>query len=405
MQKKSEIQYIYSMRYAVLIFLVLPICSIAQQTSKTEEDLQRAFLTAENSDTIYIPRGEFYITRTLWLDDADNVVIIGAGNTESILDFSKQIDGAEGIKVTNSRNIKLLDFAVKETKGDGIKVQETTNVSFENIKVEWEGKPDKKNGAYGIYPVLCKGVYIFNSEASGASDAGIYVGQSEDIIVTRCIAYNNVAGIEIENSERADVYDNTAYGNTGGILVFDLPDLQKKKGGSIRVFQNIISENNLKNFAPKGNIVAKVPQGTGILILATEGVEVFENQILNNRSIGLGIISYYLTELPITDTQYDPVPKEITVHNNKFVRQNVKATSKGRFGKMFKYKLKFGKEVPHILWDGITDGVEGISLCIKDNSDETFAHLDAENDFKNISLDISPYLCTGKNQPPVRFDP
>ena len=41
-------------------------------------------------------------------------------------------------------------------------------------------------------------------------------------------AYFNVAGIEIENSYYADVYDNVAENNTAGILVFDLPDLPNK---------------------------------------------------------------------------------------------------------------------------------------------------------------------------------
>ena len=36
--------------------------------------------------------------------------------------------------------------------------------------------------------------------AIGASDAGIYVGQSNNIIVRNCEVFQNVAGIEIENS-------------------------------------------------------------------------------------------------------------------------------------------------------------------------------------------------------------
>ena len=44
--------------------------------------------------------------------------------------------------------------------------------------------------------------------AIGASDAGIYVGQSNNIIVRNCEAFQNVAGIEIENSIKADVHSN-----------------------------------------------------------------------------------------------------------------------------------------------------------------------------------------------------
>ena len=74
--------------------------------------------------------------------------------------------------------------------------------------------------------------------AIGASDAGVYVGQSEQIIVRNTRAEFNVAGIEIENSYDADVYNNIATNNTGGILIFDLPNLPKQGGKNVRVFQN-----------------------------------------------------------------------------------------------------------------------------------------------------------------------
>src|SRR5690606_33451900 len=164
--------------------------------------------------------------------------------------------------------------------GDAIKVQETQGIIFRNVRAEWTGKPGKKNGAYGLYPVQCRNVLIEYCEAVGASDAGIYVGQSDEIEVRHCRAFRNVAGIEIEKSTRASVHHNVAEQNTGGILVFDLPDLMKKKCGQVKVFQNTIRENSYRNFAPKGNIVGQVPAGTGIMILAVSDVEVFENHII-----------------------------------------------------------------------------------------------------------------------------
>ena len=68
-----------------------------------------------------------------------------------------------------------------------------------------------------------------------------------------------MAGIEIENSTRADVYDNLATDNSGGILVFTMPDLPKKDGRHCRVYNNRVLANNHDNFAPKGNIVADRP--------------------------------------------------------------------------------------------------------------------------------------------------
>jgi parallel beta-helix repeat protein len=125
--------------------------------------------------------------------------------------------------------------------------------------------------------------------AIGASDAGIYVGQSQYVIVRNSKAINNVAGIEIENTLNADVYNNEATMNTGGILVFDLPNLVQKKGGYVRIFNNNIHHNNYSNFAPKGNIVGKVPLGTGVMVLATNNVEIFGNKIVNNKTAGTAI--------------------------------------------------------------------------------------------------------------------
>jgi parallel beta-helix repeat protein len=217
-----------------------------------------------------------------------------------------------------------------------------------------------------------------------------------------------VAGIEIENSLNADVFDNTATNNTGGILVFDLPDLIQKRGGFVRVYNNKIVENNLSNFAPKGNIVAKVPKGTGVLILATNNVEIFDNQILNNKSSGVGIISYFMTENPIKDSLYYPYPTSINIHDNNFERRRERATSEGRFGKIFWFKLKFGKNVPHILYDGIIDpkykNPDGTikaenNICIKNNKNQSVANMDAANGFKHINRDLKPFDCSPEKLP------
>ncbi len=77
------------------------------------------------------------------------------------------------------------------------------------------------------YVMTCR---IENCYAEGASDAGIYVGQTNKAVVKKCKAYKNVAGCEIENTTNAEVFDNEFYGNTSGFLIFDLPDLSSGAG-------------------------------------------------------------------------------------------------------------------------------------------------------------------------------
>jgi parallel beta-helix repeat protein len=390
------------MKTTAVLSICLLLCFSAVAQKEFQKKFQNQFIEALDGSTIELPAGTFQLDASLSLDTKRDVVIKGAGEDKTILSFKDQISGAEGIKITNSFNITLQDLTVQDTKGDAVKAQLVENITMRNVKVEWTNGPDKDNGAYGLYPVQCTNVLIDGCTAIGASDAGIYVGQSKYIIVKNSKARHNVAGIEIENSLYADVYDNEAYNNTGGILIFDLPDLIQKEGGYVRVFKNNIHDNNHANFAPKGNVVGKVPQGTGLMILATRNVEAFENRIINNISAGTAIISYYMTENPINDKSYRPYPSEIYIHDNYYERPNVKATSKGRMGKMYKFKLRFGKKVPHIIFDGIEDkNNKNRNICIRNNQNATFANIDAENGFKNKSRDLAPYDCEQKPINPV----
>ncbi len=388
----------------ICISILLLMATIAFAQPDKQKQLQRLFVEAESNSTITLPEGSFMLDASLWLDGLENVTVKGAGIDKTILDFKGQISGAEGIKVTNAKKIVLEDFSVQNTKGDAIKTQQVEGMVFRRVKAEWTNGPDEKNGAYGLYPVQCNNVLIEYSEARGASDAGIYVGQSNYVIVRNCKAWENVAGIEIENTSYADVYDNEAWNNTGGLLIFDLPDLVKKKGGNARLYNNHIHNNNHINFAPKGNIVAKVPQGTGIMLMASNNVEIFNNRVINNISAGTAIVSYYISENPIKDSAYYPYPSSIYIHDNIYERQHVKATSKGRMGKMFKFKLRFGKDVPHILLDGIVDEKNPGTICIRNNINQSIANFKAGNKFKGITRDEKPYDCASAPLMPVTLE-
>lgn len=391
-----------SFRLCISFVLLVSFATVNAQDAE-QKKLQRLFVTATDNSTIELPEGTFQLNMSLWLDGKKNVIIKGKGMDKTILNFANQVSGAEGIKVTNGKNITIQDVTVQDTKGDAVKTQYVDGITFKQVKAEWTRGANSNNGGYGLYPVQCTNVLIDGCEARGASDAGIYVGQSKYIIVRNSKATENVAGIEIENSLYADVYDNETTNNTGGILIFDLPDLVQKKGGYVRVYRNNVHHNNHINFAPKGNIVGKVPQGTGVMILATNHVDVFDNKIVNNITASTAIVSYYITENPIKDSSYYPFPTQINIYNNNYERENVRATGKGRMGKMYRFKLRFGKNVPHIQYDGIVDAKNPAEICIRNNTNQSFANLDAENGFKKISRDASKHNCTLEAIPKVEL--
>ncbi len=343
-----------------------------------QEELQEALILAEPGTVIELAQGTFHFTRSLSLD-VDRVTVRGAGLDQTVLSFARQDAGSEGLLVT-SNGVVLENFAIEDTKGDAIKAKGAKGITFRNLRTEWTGGPKESNGAYGLYPVESEDVLIEGCVSIGASDAGLYVGQSKNIIVRYCRAEYNVAGIEIENSHGADVYENFVTNNTGGILVFDLPDLPMQGGRDVRVFNNLVVNNNHPNFAPAGNIVAGVPPGTGIMLMANDNVEIFQNISRNNQTANLSIVSYLSSGNEIQDPTYDPFPETVHVHHNIFGAGGAKPA--GDLGEAAAAIL--GSPLPDIVWDGIVNPartVDGrlpksLRICIHDNGDATFGNFD-----------------------------
>ena len=361
-----------------------------------EKDFQLKLILAEPGDTIKLESGLFPILGTLSMEGKEDIVIRGAGMNGTILSFAGQVEGAQGLSITNCTNITLEDFTVQDAKGDAIKCQYVNGITFRRVKAQWLGGPKPTNGAYGLYPVQCENVLIEHCVAIAASDAGLYVGQSKDIIVRFSEAFDNVAGIEIENSTRADVYGNNVHGNAGGILVFDLPDLAVKEGKQVRIFDNIIKDNNIDNFAPEGNIVGKVPSGTGIMVMATEQVEVFDNTIINNKTAGTAVVSYYITEEETKDSQYNPYTSAIYIHHNIYRRAPQIPTLDHDIGLLL--FVHFFRDVPDIIYDGMPApryvGDNGLlpdsrRLCIADNLEAGYLNLDISKNFESW---YSPFM-------------
>ena len=314
--------------------------------------LQTALITASEGDTIQLPAGTFNLTDGLSLD-VDRVTLIGAGQDETVLNFADQSGAGEGLLVT-SDNVILRDFTIQDTAGDGIKSKGADQIIYYNLTVEWTGEPDESNGAYGVYPVESTDILIEGVTVRGASDAGIYVGQSNNIIVRNSVAEYNVAGIEIENSIGADVYNNRAENNAGGILVFDLPDLPQVGGHSTRIYGNKILNNNTRNFAPPGNIVASVPSGTGVIIMANENVHVFNNELANNRTAHVLLTAYQDT---FEDERYNPLPRNISVKTNTY-----SGGGDDPQGDLAPLAAFVGGQLPPIVWDGVTRWGEGDAI-------------------------------------------
>jgi parallel beta-helix repeat protein len=339
-------------RIALAAALFASAAPLAAETHRIEAGegaatrLQEALILAKPGDVIELGEGHFVLTDGLSLD-VDGVTLRGAGMDKSILDFTSQQGAGEGLLVT-SDNVTLRDFAVENPKGDGIKSKGADMIVYSGIRVEWTGGPKASNGAYGIYPVESTGVLVTNSKVTGASDAGIYVGQSRDITVNENIVTYNVAGIEIENSRNALVENNIASRNTGGLLVFDLPGLPVMGGGNVILRENVVADNDTPNFAPPGNIVASVRRGTGVLVMANDGVLIEDNAFENNPTAHVMVIAYVQ---PFDDARYNPYARNVIVGENAFGRGGDDPQLDGKEQLL----AAFGGSLPPVLWDGIKE--------------------------------------------------
>ncbi|MCB0488136.1 MAG: right-handed parallel beta-helix repeat-containing protein [Cyclobacteriaceae bacterium] len=401
---------------ALLIIGLIAGCSSPKdeiQWKSIEKDLQTKLILAEDGEVIDLPEGHFMFSRTLTMDGKSNVTLRGKGMDKTILSWKNQVEGAQGFQVSNGKNIILEDFSIEDAKGDNLKVNDTQGIVLRRIRSVWAEGPKTENGAYALYPVLCKNVLMEECIAMGSSDAGIYVGQSDSVIIRNNKAYWNVAGIESENSKWVEIYGNEAFENTGGILVFDLPGLTQY-GHTTKVYNNIIRSNNHDNFAQEGNIVATIPPGSGMMILATHDIDIYNNDFKDNTTVGVAIVSYELVAaLSEGETQqeegavggvqtvnnsfrddslYNSFPYDVRIRDNKFANSHWFPTTSNDIGKLLILKSFFNP--PDIVYDGIeTEDQPERNICINESGDITFINLDAANDFEGLSKDLTPFKC------------
>jgi cytochrome c peroxidase len=225
-----------------------------------------------------------------------------------VLDGQKKL--SDGVIATGS-DFVIENFELRHYIANGVVTQHARNVTFRNLRID-------DTGLYGVYPVSCTGVTVEKCVATGIADAALYVGQSRDIVVRDCEAYQNVTGIEIENSINAVVENNYVHNNTGGILVFVLPNNVSKIGRDCVVRNNRVINNNHPNFGNPNAIVSNVPPGTGVLVMAADNTEVTANEIRGNDCYGVAVFSLEVAFPKGTAFDVGPTPENTYVHDNVY---------------------------------------------------------------------------------------
>lgn len=272
---------------------------------KDGESIQDAVSAAEPGTVIKVMPGVY--KETVYIDK-DNITLSGVierGEYPVLEGEGKRNDAI----LYSGNGVTIENLYITHYKGNGIMGQAGNNFIIRNNYVI-------DTGVYGIFPQLGKNGIVSHNILSGIEDAAIYVGMSDNIDVVYNEVYGNVAGIEIENSRHALVEGNLVYDNTGGILAFITPGLPIKTCGDVLIRNNFISKNNHENFAIPGSLVANIPPGTGILVMACDDVVIEGNIITGNDSVGITFTDFSLAGNAAKDADADPNPNRPKILNN-----------------------------------------------------------------------------------------
>lgn len=332
-------------------------------------DMQTAMVQLLPGDVMQFDCGFFDLTSTLQVTDTEDVLIKGCGKDKTVLSF-KNSNTPEGILAVNVHGFNVSDLSVLDTGGNGIELRSVDHGTLTNVRAIWSSgggrysttpitatnfsannarllnvpcthpatqnpanpenaggdtsSPDytvsNLSGRYGIYPVSSSNILIDRSESIGASDAGIYVGQTSTAIIKNSHVAFNVFGFEIENVTNGMYDTNLAECNTGGFLIYDLDGL-RQYGDRTIMRKNVSRNNNTYNFARPGNLVGDVPPGSGMITLSYDRIDIYNNEFTNNNTGGIIHASYELFPEGAgrpTEHLIDWYTEGMHIYNNKF---------------------------------------------------------------------------------------
>ncbi|MBI4569263.1 MAG: right-handed parallel beta-helix repeat-containing protein [Planctomycetes bacterium] len=287
---------------------------------KAGERIQDAVDRAGEGDVIGVEPG-VYQESVLITTPRLTLFSMTEGGRAAVLDGSGVAeDGAairrpDGFSVTGASGLVLEGFCIQSYAGNGVKVTESSDVVLRDLTIH-------DAGLYGVYPVACVGTVVERCRVSRIADAGIYAGLSRRCVIRDNECFDNVAGIEIENSDDCVVTGNSCHHNTAGILVFVLPNLPVKVGRRNEVRDNRVQENNLRNWGKPDSVIGELPEGCGVIVMAADDTLVTGNVIEGNRSFGVGVLSLTDINLPESDAiDVEPNSDRTTVRDN-LIRDN-----------------------------------------------------------------------------------
>jgi parallel beta-helix repeat protein len=221
-----------------------------------------------------------------------------------------------GLSGARINGFSLSGFTVKGFGEDGVHLACVDGFALTDNVVDG-------NGLYGFFPVVSHNGFVSNNEAMNtAMDAAIYIGQSDDVLITGNRVHDNLLGIEVENSQNCSIVANEVYNNTLGIIVDIMPFLEIGTERDTLVRLNRVHDNNRANTAEPGDLLGALPPGIGILLVGADTTTITANTVTGNQYVGVGVVSFCL-ELALVGLPCDGLDIEPQSDGNRIFKNFV----------------------------------------------------------------------------------
>ncbi len=297
------------------------------------QTIQSAVDQAKPGDTVEVTPGVYHEAVQVSVDGVTLRGIPDSSGQWPVLDGQGKLDNA----VMGTGNFLTVEqFQIRSYTQNGVITKGGYGPTYRDLIITDPGE-------YGVFPVLDTHVLIQRIQVTGAKDAGIYVGQSRDVVVEDSEAFKNNSGIEIESTINSVVQNNYVHDNTLGVLVWisEEPDVIAKDGHDARLLNNRVESNNAAPIATH-SLPGAIPPGIGILVLMADRTEVAYNTIEDNNSAGVAVATA-TTAFGDTHAFTVPlIPEGTWLHGNQY---------SGNGSQPSRYFTAAGFPGADILWD------------------------------------------------------
>lgn len=374
------------------------------RTLSPGDSVAGALSSLGEGETLCLSAGRFELDAPLELLGARDVTIAGVevaydedaedplAEAGTVLDFAGAEGAGAALSIGNSSGVTIRDLTIESPPATGVAVVGSSEVTLRRVTVV-QADPEARRTEDGIRVSEAARVRIDEAQLLGGSGAGVSLSGCTECVVERSVVLEHLAGVLVTESERCEVRESEIEVNGIGVVVADLPS-DPRATRSIVVRNSLVLDSGLFDHpAPAEAPWPHLPQGTGVLVLSADDVELSGNAIEGNRAAGVLLLSWSTlvatAGAPEAPAGHDGDPALFHAHDDTFLENGFDPSGQALSGLLERVVLE---ELADLVWDGAGDPA---SICLRPSPDSasTFLDLDARGGFTTVSSELSPHEC------------